>query len=138
MTLMPLPLAAHLAARNAAFLAAHGAPAADHYLNSVLLERSTAYAAHVASMNLTPDVVQWALAMARKHGAYVKVWHYVADWITALLILRYGEEPDATKTDDPNFHGWPTTFTDDDTTRAGELLNGTGYPSFLSLLAKEA
>ena len=31
--------------------------------------------------------------------------HYICDWLTALLIVRYGEEPDATKTWDGS--GWP-------------------------------
>jgi hypothetical protein len=110
---------------------------AEHYL-AVLQDRADRFAAHVASMSLSPAVVQWALAMEQRYGPYVLAHHYVADWITALLILRYGEEPDASKSTDPNFAGWPTTFTAEDLARAADLLAGTRWPTgVLRLLPTE-
>lgn len=133
-------LTAHIEARAA--LVRERYPQIDHghYIEQVLLERSQRYAAHLATMTITPDIVTWALAMTRQYGPYVLVSNYVADWITALLLVRYGEEErgyDAAEvaaaiaearvpacSTDPNFTGWPTQFTDDDRQRAAELLAG--------------
>lgn len=131
-------LTAHLAARDAAFRAAQGDATADAYL-PVLAARSARYAAHVARLVVTSALAAWALAMTQRFGAYVRVHHYVADWITALLIVRYGEEPDATQTVDGI--GWPAALTDLDLQRAAELLDGPAgplgrrWPPFLQVLS---
>ena len=82
------------------------------------------------------------------------VAHAVADWFTALLILRYGEEErayDAAEvaaataegrapecSTDPAFTGWPLAFSDKDRARAAELLAGTKWPAeVLTLLPTE-
>lgn len=127
-------LTAHIASRDAAWRAAHGDIAADHYLETVLAERAPRYAAHVASMVITPDMVQWQLTMTRRHGPYVRVHHFITDWLTALLILRYGEEPDASRSTDPTFAGWPTAFTDADRQRAADLLVFKRWPAFFTTL----
>lgn len=131
-------LAGHLATRDAEFRRTQGDGAADAYL-PVLAERSTRYAAHVATLPIPPALAAWALAMTQRFGAYVRVHHYVADWITALLIVRYGEEPDATRTTDGI--GWPSALTDLDLARAAELLEGPvgplgrRWPPFLQVLS---
>lgn len=136
-TLDPI-LAAHIAAREQAIKAAFPQIDTTHYLDVVLLDRSQRYAAHLEQMTVTPDMVQWAIAMSRQYGPYVKVWHYVADWLTALLIIRYGEEPDAAQSTDPNFTGWPLAFTDEDRVRANELLGGVKWPEkVLTLLPRD-
>jgi hypothetical protein len=129
-------LDAHIAQRRAALVAAFPQIDPTHYVDGVLQDRADRYAAHLATMTIAPDMVQWALTMGRRYGPWVKVHHFVADWLTALLIIRYGEEPDAARSDDPNFHGWPVAFTDDDTARASELLAGTKWPQALTLLPK--
>jgi hypothetical protein len=140
---MSATIAAHIAARDAALQAQYDAapdktlvidPA--HYLEQVLRERSDLYAAHVAAMDIAPEMTLWAMAMGKKYGSYVKVWHYVADWITALLIIRYGEEPRATHTADGT--SWPLAFSSDDTARAMKLLKGEKWPAdALTLLGSE-
>jgi hypothetical protein len=130
-------LAAHIEARRAALVAAFPQIDPTHYVDGVLQDRADRYAAHLATMTITPDMVQWALTMGRRHGSWVKVHHFVADWFTALLIIRYGEEPDAAKSSDPHFAGWPTTFTDNDKGRASELLAGLKWPAFLTILPTE-
>lgn len=115
--------------RNAKLLAAD--PAHRVYLDE-LQRRADAYAAHVLSMDLSPEIVHWSLSMARQYGSYVLMTHFVADWITALLIIRYGEEPDAARSTDPNFQGWPHRFTDTDTQRALKLMQRSEWTSMMA------
>lgn len=122
--------------RNAAFANTYGPNAVADYLEGTLRTRADAFAAHVMSMTINPAVAVWALAMSAKFGDYVQVHHFIADWITALLIVRYGEEPDNTKTIDGT--GWPTSFTANDMTRAQELLAGVAWPTSLTLLTRAA
>lgn len=125
----------HIAQRNAqmkeANLAMH-----EHYL-PVLQERSERYAAHVAAMTISLDMVAWSLAMGRQFGRYVRVSFYIADWFTALLLVRYGEEPDAARSTDPNFKGWPLEFDDIDRQRAEQLLRMTKWNETVTLLPRE-
>lgn len=125
-------LAKHIEDRNAAFRAQHPA-AAEHYLNTVLVERSAVFAQHVASMTLSPTILHWAMLMGIRYETdYVRVHYFIADWITALLIVRYGEEPDASKSTDMRvdehgerlFKGWPTEFSEIDLIAAQAWLNG--------------
>jgi hypothetical protein len=118
-------LTAHIEARNAYVRTHLPTIDADQYLDEVLLDRAARYQTHVAGMVVTPDLAMWALAMSQKYGPYVRAGYYIADWITALLILRYGEEPDASRSTDPNFAGWPSAFTNEDRDRAAQLLQGT-------------
>jgi hypothetical protein len=134
MTLDPT-LAAHVAARNAEFRRTQGDQIANQYLDDVLMTRAAAFPAHLATMAVSSDMVLWALAMAGKWGQFVKVHHYIADWLTALLVVRYGEEPDASKTWDGK--GWPQAFSDDDRVRAAELLAGKGWPTSITTLSTE-
>lgn len=124
-------------------LAADDAPrravTGDHYMDTVLPERAARYAAHVATMQLAPEIVQWAMLMATTHGtSYVKKSHFYCDWITMLLIKRYGEEPNAYDaaevkaalkegrvpkcSTDPNYKGWPLAFTALDIRSAMDLI----------------
>jgi hypothetical protein len=142
--LMDAVLATHVATRDAAFLTQHGAenPAAVAYLEETLRDRAARYAAHVAAMDLTPDVVQWALAMRAKwQSPYVQVHRFIADWLTALLIVRYGEECDPARctpctlaSGEPASLGWPAAFSEADLARAAELLAGVKWPASLTLL----
>jgi hypothetical protein len=128
-------VAAHIAARDERWRTQHGA-AGESYLVDVLGDRAARYAAHLERMALEPDITAWALQMAARWGSYVQVHHYVADsWLIALLILRYGEEPEAARSTDPDFSGWPLAFTADDRARAVELLHGTRWPDAFTLLS---
>lgn len=146
-------LTAHIAARNASLPNDWPGIKPEHYLDIVLRERADRYAAHVAQMTITPELVQWGMAMARQHGPYVRVWHFIADWFTALLILRYGEEERAYDagevalavaegrapacSTDPQYRGWPLAFSDEDRVRAMQLLNGERWPEAFTLLPRE-
>lgn len=147
-------LAAHFATRAARVSEKFPEIKHEHYIEVVLKQRSERYAAHVASMIIDPSLVQWGLSMTRQFGPYVLAWHYVADWFTALLILRYGEENraydeaevEAAKSEerepncstDPNYTGWPLAFSEEDIKRASELLSMERWPAkVFTLLSKE-
>ena len=98
----------------------------------VLGARADRFAAHVATMTIHPAIASFAEQMAMRFGAYVRVHAFVADWLTALLIVRYGEEPDAALTVDGI--GWPTVFTVDDHARADALLRNDKWPAHVVLL----
>lgn len=104
---------------------------ADAYL-PLLQERADRFAAHVASMPPDGDITRFAAVMGQRFGRYVRVHHFIADWVTAFLIVRYGEEPDPERTTDG--HGWPTTFSDEDRERALQLLENKKWPAYLTLL----
>ncbi len=136
---MATVLEQHIAARNEERRAALGNVHYAHYVEGVLADRADRYAAHVATMDLAPEIVQWSLAMRKQFGtSYVRCSHFVADWITALLIVRYGEEPDAALSTDPTFAGWPVAFSDQDVQRAADLLVFKKWPAFLTPLVSEA
>lgn len=158
---MSAVLDAHIADRNAELvLAFENAPdkqqAIDpsHYLDIVLAERAPIYAAHVVSMDLSPEDILWSMGMKKRYkSSYVRVWYFIGDWITAFLILRYGEEPRAydeaevmaaRKTGrapncstDPSFAGWPLAFNAGDITRMQQLLKGKNWPKEFALLPVE-
>ena len=118
-------LTTHIAARNAQ-LTDENPVSAEHYL-PVLQERADTYAAHIATMALPPDVTYWAMAMTRKYGgSYVRAHHFIADWVTALLIAMYGEEPDGSKTQDGL--SWPTALSAGDLVYAQAWLAGSKWP----------
>jgi hypothetical protein len=123
----------------------------DHYMDTVLPDRAARYAAHVASMDLSPEIVQWAMLMAKGHEAsYVKMDHFYCDWITMLLIKRYGEEPNAYDaaevaaakaegrvpncSTDVNYKGWPKAFTANDVRSAFDLIAHKRWPEGLKIV----
>lgn len=109
-----------------------------HYMDTVLPERAALYAAHVAAMDVGPTIERWAARMAVAHSTeYVKQSHFYCDWITMLLIKRYGEEPRAYSKAEVNaalaegrtpncstqegFDGWPLSFSTNDIKAALDL-----------------
>jgi hypothetical protein len=117
-----------------------------HYLEQVLRERAAGYAAHVAGMEIGVDMFGWAMGMAIQYkNSNVQCTYFIADWITALLILRYGEEHrayDAAEvaaaiaegrapncSTDPNFAGWPVRFSPADKLKALDILRGMIWPA---------
>lgn len=131
--------------------AARRALLGDHYMDVVLPERAQLYADHVARMTISPEVVQWAMLMASTHGAsYVKMDHFYTDWITMLLIKRYGEEPrgyDAAEvaaaraegrvpacSTDENYRGWPLAFTPNDIKSAMDMVAFKRWPKGLQII----
>lgn len=132
-----MTLAEQIAARDAAWRARYG-DTGESYLLDILTDRAARYAAHLATMTIEPDMIAWAMQMAAHYGPYVKVHHFIHDsWLTALLVLRYGEEPDSARSSDPDFTGWPLTFSAGDRGRALELLAGERWPESVTLLHRE-
>jgi hypothetical protein len=137
-----LPAADYLAVLNAALADAQLPLAprseADAYL-LVLQDRATRFASHLAAMPFHADMLGWATEMAARYGEFVRVYWYIADWRTALLIIRHGEEPDPARTTDG--HAWPSAWGTEDVQRALSLLPGPAgnrrWPEFLHLLPRE-
>lgn len=72
------------------------------------------------------EILSWAEQMAAVHGPEVIVWQNQLDWVTALYVVRYGE----------NEAYWPRQFSDHDVRRAiqwqtqqGALPKGVRYVS---------
>ena len=141
-------VAAHIDARNAEIQAKWDAApdkqlAIDpsHYLDVVLKDRAARYAAHMAKMDIPPEMALFALAMSQRFGSYVKVHHFIADWLTSLLIVRYGEECDPALSEmrnDGSPGGWPLTFDDADKQRALQLVQLKNWPGDSMTLLDDA
>lgn len=124
----------HVEARNAEFTARIG-DAATAYLEETLRYRAAKYSEHLSKMAPSAEMTLWALQMASSYSPYVRVHNFVHDnWLTALLVIRYGEEPDSAKTTDGS--GWPLEFSDADKARAMSLLAGRDFPDFLTILPR--
>lgn len=107
---------------------------------SVLALRRDAYSAHVAAMAVDPRLVAWADRMRAAHGPRVAVWfngknhktgaiefHTALQWIEALMVVRYGEEP---------VPHWPTEFSEADVRRA-ERWEGGDRPEGVTYVTVE-
>lgn len=124
----------HVEARNTEFRTKLG-EAAEPFLNDTLKYRAAKYAEHLSKMAPSSEMTLWALQMASSYSPYVRVHHFIHDnWLTALLVLRYGEEPDPSKTTDGT--GWPLEFTDADKARAAKLLAGQDWPEFVTIIPR--
>ncbi len=86
--------------------------------SQVCHERRKAYMDHMRTMNVPQEINAWAVAMEQKYGPKAKVWMHDVDWVTALMIVRYGE--DASQ--------WPKEFTEEDAKRAMTWFTGANIP----------
>ena len=78
-------------------------------------DRLARYAAHRKTFTVPEAVALWANRMAAVHGPEIRCYNNTVDWITALLICRYGEAE----------YFWPDdTFTPGDIARAAEWSAG--------------
>jgi hypothetical protein len=103
-------------------------PVESHELLSDVVELALVRARRWEALRATfptvrSDVIDWAQKMTVKHKrATVRVWNNITTWITALYIVRYGE----------NEAYWPEELTNEDVKRAerwlaGELPQGVRY-----------
>jgi len=129
-------LSAHIAARNTEVTTTHEGGFNGYYLD-VLQERADMYGAHIATMAISPEIVYWAMAMTTKHASsYVRAHHFIADWVTGLLIAIYGEEPRAEHTVDGLC--WPNAFLARDLEFAQKWLTGAAMPEGFRYLTPNA
>lgn len=82
---------------------------------AITKDRRTRWASVVGAMDVPPDLKEWAAEMTARHGPKVRVWENELDWITALLVSRYGEAE----------YFWPETFSAEDLHRAQTWMDGT-------------
>lgn len=78
-------------------------------------DRLARYAEHRKTFTVPDPVAAWAEQMATSHGPEIRYYNNTVDWITGLLICRYGEAE----------YFWPDdTFTPGDIARAAEWFAG--------------
>ena len=101
----------------------------------IVADRLERWAVEVA-ITVVPDALnKWAGMMAAIHGPEVLMYHkiragmpgYRVDWITALLIVMYGEAE----------YFWPAKLGEDDLKRAYAWLNGKKVPGAITYIPKE-
>lgn len=120
-------------------------------------QRQREYAAHIATMEIPTALSDWAADMAARFGPVVRVHAHIVDWITALMIVQYGEavecdpgtikihqydEDGAPKLDKDGEHvfemcdGWPAFFTHENIARAEAWRNGSLVPGAVEVLGR--
>ncbi len=81
----------------------------------LLTLRRAAYAEHLQSMTIPPELRAWAEEMAAAYGPRVQVWHNTyTSWLVALAVVRYGEAVEH----------WPPAFDALDVQRARDWQRG--------------
>ena len=100
----------------------------------ITADRLERWAAEVA-ITVVPDALKkWAGMMSAIHGPEVLMHHgtraglpgYKVDWITALLLVMYGEAE----------YFWPEELGDEDLKRAYAWLNGKKVPGVITYIPK--
>lgn len=87
---------------------------------ALCIERARAYAAHFATMDLHPYLLLWSAEMEKKYGrATVKVHHNYLPWLSALMVVRYGEAVEH----------WPVEATEKDVEKARAWRRGAQPPA---------
>jgi len=84
----------------------------------ICAERMKMFREHIAQMEVPPELAAWASAMEQKYGSKAKVWCHDCDYITALMIVRYGED----------VSHWPEEFSNNDIDRALTWYQGKNVP----------
>ena len=119
----------------------HGTVSTEVAYGLIVADRLERWAKYVAEVivpdALLPDALKkWAGMMAAIYGPEVLVHAeregsglsgYKLDWITALLVVMYGEAE----------YFWPETLGDDDVKRAHAWLNGKKVPGIITYIPKE-
>lgn len=85
---------------------------------AILADRARRFKGHIEATTIRPEIAEWAARISQQFGHQVKVHFTVTDWVTALMIIRYGEAE----------YFWPFEFTDEDVQRAEELEGGKLAP----------
>jgi hypothetical protein len=80
----------------------------------LLALRADAYRRHIEKMDVPERLADWAQRMTKRYGPVVKVWRNRLPWLSALMVVRYGEDPIQ----------WPPAFTDEDIDRADAWARG--------------
>lgn len=87
---------------------------------AVCIERARAYAAHFATMDIHPYLILWSVEMEKKYGrTTVKVHHNYLPWLSALMVVRYGEAVEH----------WPAVASEKDVEKARAWRRGAQPPA---------
>ncbi len=100
--------------------------------SAIVADRLTRWAPVVAAIDVPEELLKWAAMMTSVYGPEVILHRsnslpgYRTDWITALLVVRYGESE----------YFWPEAFEKDDLRRAGTWLRGK-KPAMITYIPKQ-
>ena len=99
----------------------------------IVKDRLERWAVWVHELEISSRMRKWAAMMTSIYGPKV-IMHradpkpgYQVDWITALLIVRYGEAE----------YFWPGELTDEELPRARAWLNGKATPAIVTYIVPE-
>lgn len=118
-------------------------PAQQSYAD-ISAQRRRDWAAHLAKMTVPDEFKSWAEAMTAKFGPTVGIGLLEAghdlDWLTALLVVRYGEaiHTNTASEDGSLTQHWPDAFGPEDLERAKNWWTGKDIPGGLRYLNGEA
>lgn len=83
-------------------------------IGAIAADRIERWRPLVAAMKVPEQLAEWARQMTDLQGPRVMVFAQTLDWLTALLVARYGEAE----------YNWPAAFSADDVRRAWRWLGG--------------
>lgn len=111
----------------------HGAASFEVEYGLIVKDRLERWAPLIKDMEVPDAIEKWAGMMSAIHGPEVLMHHggnlagYKVNWITALVIVRYGEAE----------YFWPDELGDEDVARARAWLNGKRVPPSATYIGKE-
>lgn len=120
---MTRPTATDLAERERQIYAA-AKDSKQNAFDLIAADRIARWNAIMPEIPIPPELEAWKGVMQQKHGPAVIVHGMTLGWITALMVVRYGQA---------EYH-WPYEFSTDDVKRArrwvaGETPEGVRYPA---------
>ena len=91
----------------------------EQLIAAITEDRAQRWKEVMKDVGVSAEMEKWAQSMSIMHGPRVMVWRNELDWLTALMVGRYGEA---------EYH-WPDAFGDDDLHRANQWLYKNNAPS---------
>ena len=116
------------------YRAVHGNVPFEAVHELIIADRLERWGEFVGALEIPDALQKWAGMMGAIHGPNVLMHRggtrpgYPVDWITALLVVRYGEAE----------YFWPEELGDEDLARARAWLSGKAVPAAITFLMKEA
>lgn len=98
-----------------------------HIIAAIDADRAMRWAPIVKSITVPSELRDWERDMIDRHGPKVRVWRNTVDWITALIIVRYGEAE----------YFWPHALDAEDVHRARRWQYGSRQPEGITYIVAE-
>lgn len=98
-----------------------------HIIAAIDGDRAARWEPIVKAMLVPAELREWERDMIDLHGPAVQVWRNTVDWITALVIVRYGEAE----------YFWPHELDAEDVHRARRWQYGSRTPEGITYVTVE-